>query len=177
MNQLKEFEEKTAKLLENLKEELLFFRTDRPTAKIIENIKVEYAGSILSLNQLGSINVDPPRDLIVTVWDRGAVPAAAKAVEAANLGLGVQPETSLIRVKFPLMTEERKQILQKNIKSAAEEKKIKMRLIRDEAKDLINREGDEDLKFRGKEEIQKIVDQFNQKVDELVAGKIEELKK
>ncbi|HUY69496.1 MAG TPA: ribosome-recycling factor [Candidatus Tyrphobacter sp.] len=177
MNQLKEFEEKTTKLLEALKEELLSFRTDRPTAKIIENVKVEYAGSVLSLNQLGSINIDPPRDLIVTVWDRGAIPAIVKAIEAANLGLGVQPEASLVRVKFPPMTEERKQILQKNIKSAAEEKKIKMRLIRDEAKNSINQEGDEDLKFRGKEEIQKIVDQFNQKVDDLVEGKIGELKK
>lgn len=177
MNQLKEFEEKTTKLLEALKEELLSFRTDRPAAKIIENVKVEYAGSVLSLNQLGSINIDPPRDLIVTVRDRGAISAIVKAIEAANLGLGVQPEASLIRVKFPLMTEERKQILQKNIKSAVEEKKIKMRLIRDEAKNLINQEEDEDLKFRGKEEIQKIVDQFNQKVDDLMERKIEELKK
>ncbi len=151
------------------------FRTNRPSSKMIEGVKVEYAGSVLTVNQLGSIGIEPPRDIFVSVWDRSAVGAIVKAIESSNLGLGVQAEATGVRIRFPELTEERKKELQKGIKSSAEEARIKMRMARDEVNKKISKEADENTKFKAKEDLQKAVDQFNESIDELVESKIKDL--
>ncbi|MCL5006720.1 MAG: ribosome-recycling factor [Patescibacteria group bacterium] len=175
MEYAKEFEGKTKTILDSFRSELIGFRTNRPNAKLVENVKVEYAGSLLTVNQLGSIGIEPPRDVFVTVWDKSAVPAILKAIESANLGLNPQSEANGIRMKFPGLTEERKKELQKSIRAAAEEAKIKMRIARDEINKKIARETDENVKFKAKSDLQKTVDQFNSEVAEAVENKLRDL--
>jgi ribosome recycling factor len=175
MDYQKEFSEKTKQILADFKEELLGFRTNRPSAKLVENVKVEYSGTVLSVNQLGSINIEPPRDIIVSVWDKSAIAPMVKAIESANLGLSVQSDSTGLRIKFPELTEERRRELQKAIKASAEEVRIKMRMARDEINKAISKEADENAKFKAKEGLQKEVDSFNKSVDELVENKMKDL--
>ncbi len=175
MDYQKEFSEKTRSILEWFREELLGFRTNRPSAKLVEGVKVEYSGSMLAINQLGSIGIEPPRDIFISVWDKSVVPTMVKAIESANLGLGVSGEANGVRVKFPELTEERKKELQKGISRTAEEAKIKMRMARDEINKKISKETDENVKFKAKEDLQKEVDKFNEEIDGLVGNKIKDL--
>ncbi len=175
MGYLKELEEKFNSVVESLKEEFLGLRTNRPTPKLIENIKVDYMGQPLIVKQLGAIGIELPRDLIVNVWDKNAVPMISKAIEAANIGVSASMEGNSVRVKLPELTNERRDELIKIVKSSAEKCRIKMRTLRDDANKSVNAETDKDIKFRSKEEMQKIVDSFNQSIDEVVEKKIKEI--
>lgn len=175
MEYLKELEARFGALAEELREELLTLRTNRPTPKLIENVKVEYGDNILSVKQLGSIGIELPRSLIVSVWDVSITPQVAKAIETANLGVGVSSEGNVVRINLPELTEERRAELIKLVKASTERIRIKMRTSRDEVNKRANAEADKDVKFRAKEELQKIVDNFNHEIDRLVENKVNEI--
>jgi len=175
MEYLAYFQTKLDFLVNSLKEELTVLRTNRPTAKLIENISVNYMGQELQIKQLGSISIELPRDLVVTLWDKGVIPLTAKAIEAANLGVSVSAYENSVRVKLPELTHERREELIKIVKSTTEESRIKMRIERDAVNKKINEEQDKDNKFKLKDELQKKVDKFNKTVDELVENKTKEI--
>lgn len=175
MEHLIYFQNKVDTFFSSFKEELAVLRTNRPTPKLIENVPVSYLGQELQVKQLGGITVELPRDLVVTLWDKGVIASVSKAIESANLGVGVSTYENTVRVKLPELTNERRQELIKLVKSVAEEIRIKMRVERDTVHKKINEELDQDKKFKLKEELQKKVDKFNATVDELVANKIKEI--
>jgi len=175
MEYLKDFQIKLDALLNSFKEEISVLRTNRPTPKLIENIPVNYLGQEMRVKQMGSIMVEVPRDLVVTLWDKAALATVAKAIEGANLGVGVSTYEMGIRVKLPELTNERREELIKVVKSSAEETRIRMRMERDGVNKKINAEVDKDVKFKSKEELQKKVDKFNEAIEELVANKIKEV--
>lgn len=175
MEHLKELKEKLDWLILAFKEELGSIRTNRPTPKLIEDISVDYSGAKLVIKQLASISVEPPRTLVVTPWDKATVSLIAKGIESANLGLGTAVSGNLVRVTLPPLTDERREELARLVKSMAEGIRIKMRQERDGVHKLINAEADKDQKFRAKEELQKLVDAFNEKVDGLLETKISEI--
>lgn len=176
MEYLKELEPKFSAIFTSLKEEFSSFRTNRPTPKLIENIKVEYGDDLLTVKQLGSIGIELPRSLTVTVWDANITPQVEKAIEAANLGVSVSREGNVVRINLPELTNERREELSKIAKASAEKVRIRMRTLRDEVMKKINAESDKDVKFRAKEELQKMVDKFNNEVDSLVENKLNEIK-
>lgn len=175
MDPLKEMELKTAEIFAYLKDEFSKIRSNRPTTRMVERVRVDYMGSALELNQLATLSINPPRDIIVSPWDKSAIPLITKAVEAENLGLGISADSSGIRLTMPELTSERRDELVRLVKSIAEENRIKMRSSRDKIIKAINSIADEDEKFWSKEGLQKIVDKFNAEVESLVAAKIEEL--
>jgi len=175
MDPLKEMELKTAEILNYLKDEFSKVRSNRPTTRLVERVKVDYMGSILELNQLASLSINHPRDIIISPWDRTLIPAITKAIEAENFGLGISADSSGIRLTMPDLTSDRRDELVKLIKSMAEENRIKMRASRDKVIKAINAIADEDEKFRSKDDLQKVVDRFNAEVDNLVKAKTEEL--
>lgn len=175
MEYLKELETKLRGLLDSLKEEFSSLRTNRPTPKLVENIKVNYLGSELTVKELGATGIELPRDILITVWDKNAVSPLIKAVEAANIGLSLSSEGNVIRAKLPELTAERRAELLKVVKTSAEKTRIKMRTLRDDVNRPVNKEPDKDQKFRAKEELQKIVDSFNNEVDSLVESKAKEI--
>jgi len=162
-------------LIEEFKGDLSGIRTNRPAPKLLEDIPVMYMEQKMLVKQLGSIGIEPPRDLVVNVWDQTAAGAIAKAIQDSDLGVGVSEQGKTVRVKLPDLTEERKQELGKLVKSMAEEIRIKMRRLRDDAQKDIKEEKDEDEVFRGKEALQKLVDEFNKNIDELVDIKTKEI--
>ena len=175
MEHLKELEQKFNTLTLKFKDELSSVRTNRPTPKLVDSIKAEYAGQFLAVNQLGSISVEPPRSIIVTPWSTDSAPSIVKAIEAANIGVSAVQQGNIVRITLPELTEERRQELIKLVRKMAEETRIRMRIERDEVNKIINQEADKNEKFRAKEALQKLVDKFNQEVDEVINAKIQEI--
>jgi len=177
---LKEFEFNLQKISSELKAEFLSLRGSRPTVKMVEDIKVEIYGQKMSVKQLGSITIAPPREINISIWDQTAVNATSKAIADA---LEVNPSTegNLIRTNLPSLTEERKEGLIKSISKLAEEARIKIRSLRDSINKKIeqseeNKEINEDAKFRYKEKAQKIVSEVNDNIEKLLENKISEIK-
>ncbi len=180
MDILKDLENKLKGFLESLKIEFQTIRSSRPSARMVEDIKVDYYGQMTPIKALGSISIVPPREIDISVWDRGVANAVAKAIETSNLKLSASVEGSLIRMNLPALTEERKKELEKVIKKISEETKIKIRGARDDSNKIIKRteeEGafSEDIAFKKKEEVQKIVDKYNIEVEKMLESKIKEI--
>ena len=175
---LEKFKKEMAWLIENFKKEIAVIRGNRPSPALVENLKVDYFNQPLSIKQLASISVVPPREIDINVWDKNAIPGVVKAIEAA--GLSANFEGNLIRINLPPLTEERRQELIKSVKKIGENFKIQLRAHRDEINKEIGRSFDakeisEDQKFKLKEEIQKNVDSVNQEIENILDKKIREL--
>ncbi len=177
---LKELERELKSFVQKFREELQGIRSGRPSTQLLENIQVEYAGAVLPIKQLGSLGIKPPREIDITVWDQAAVAPVAKAIEAAKLGLSVSHEGNVIRAFLPPLTEERRTELSRLVKKTAEEIRIKVRTHRDETNKKLKaaeaaKQINEDQVFKGKEKIQKLVDDANKQIELLVENKIKEL--
>jgi len=169
-------------IIEGFRSEILGVRSNRPQPALVENIKVECPvyGSILPLKQLATIQVSLPNSLIVQVWDKANVSACEKAIQAANLGVSTIVEGSQIRVILPPLSQERRDQIFQLIKKKAEDTKIRLRRLRDdvlkEMKELFEQKKiSEDDKYRGKEEIDKAMEGFNNKIEEIIEAKRREI--
>lgn len=177
---LKEFEKKTGGILSGLKQEIVSVRTNRPNPQLLENIMVECAGQMLMIKQVGSIAVQPPRDIVITVWDKSFLAAVAKAIETSPLHLTPMTDGSVVRVRLPSLTEERRQDLIRFVRSMAEKARIKLRAERDDGnkravKAFDEKRLSEDQKFKAKEGIQKLMDKANGEIEAIIANKVKEI--
>ncbi|TRZ64475.1 MAG: ribosome recycling factor [Spirochaetia bacterium] len=180
MNITKGLELKISETINYFKNQLSSIRGGRPNAKLVEDISVEYFGQRLPIKQLGSINIVPPREIQISVWDKNAASAVLKAIEASNLNIGANLDGNVIRVNLPPLSGERRQELTKLVKREAEEAKIRVRGLRDEENKEINRQFEgkeigEDEKFKLKEKVQESVDRVNGEVEKILEGKIKEI--
>ncbi len=173
---IKQFEVDLQGAVAHFKDECSGIRTNRPSSRLVEDVKVEYFGQMTPVKQLGSIMILPPREMAVSVWDRGAAAEVGKAIEHANLGLSVSVDGSTVRLALPLLTDERRTELIKLAKAIAEKERIKIRGYRDDANKKIKaQEIDEDTQFRMKESVQKATDAANAAIETLLASKITEI--
>jgi len=180
MDIIKELETKLRNFVESLKVEFQTIRGNRPSPRMVEDIKVEYYGQMTPIKALGSIAVVPPREINVSLWDRAVVSAVAKAIEESSLKVTANIDGSTIRINLPSLTEERRKELEKVIKKMTEETKIKIRGSRDDANKSIKRMEDEkkfseDVAFKKKEEVQKVVDKYNGEIDKTLESKMKEI--
>jgi len=180
MDILKNLELKVAEAIKRLKEQLAALRGGRPSSKLVEDVLVEYFGQKLPIKQLGSINITPPREIQISVWDKTAASAVLKAIESSNLNISANVEGNLIRINLPPLSGERRQELTKLAKKEAEEVRIEIRGIRDEIIKEINRQFEEkkiteDDKFKFKEKIQENIDKTNEEIEKILENKIKEI--
>ena len=174
------FENRTKDFLSVLRTELGGIRTNRPNAQLVEDLKVDYFGQLLPVKQLGSIGINPPREVVVTAWDRNAAAAIAKAVQNSSLGITPTVDGGAVRFQLPPLTSERREELAKLAKAIAEKIRIRLRGARDEANKEVAalfdaKELSEDQKFKAKKQVQEITDATNQAIEDLVAKKITEI--
>jgi len=176
-----DFKIKTEEVLDGFKKELGSIRTGRPTPAILEGVRVEYHGQKLGLNQVGSLAVEPPRDIVIHVWDAAAIPEVVKSIESSSLGLSAAPQGNVVRVRLPDLSAERRQELTKLVGRLAEDNRIRIRHLRDEA----NKEAEnlfkageisEDMKFKFKEKIQEETERVNKGIEEALQAKVKEIK-
>lgn len=168
-------------VMEFFKNELSGIRSNRPHPGLLENVKVEYYNSIMPLKQMAAVQVSLPNCLIVQPWDKGALSACEKSIQAANLGVSTATEGHQIRVILPPLSEERRKEVILLVNKKAEEAKVNLRHVRDnimkEVQQMFDdKEMGEDDKFRKKEEVQKILDEISKDISEIVKKKEEELK-
>ncbi len=180
MDIIKDLEFHMNKAIEYFMEQLSGIRGGRPTPKLIEDISVDYLEQKLSIKQLGSISVIPPREIQISVWDKQCLANIVKAIESSNLNISANIEGNLIRINLPPLSQERRLELVKVVKKEAEETKIKIRSSRDETNKKINHQLEQDEinkddKFRLKEKVQKLVDEKNKEIETALGNKVKEI--
>lgn len=177
---IEKFKEQTKKLSEDFFNEILGFRTSRPTTALVDNIKIDCYGSLSPLKHIASTLIKLPNVIIIEPWDEEVIPFVKKALESSNLGLTPSQEGKQIKLFLPPLNRERKDELVKLIGSTKEEYRVRLREIRDkllgEVKEGFDKkEISEDEKFRLKEEIQKIIEQTNKSLDSQEKQKADEI--
>ncbi|WP_086982593.1 ribosome recycling factor [Vibrio aphrogenes] len=181
INEIKQdAQQRMAKSVEALKNNLSKIRTGRAHPSILQNISVEYYGAPTPLNQVANIIAEDARTLAITVFDKELTPAVEKAIMKSDLGLNPMSAGTVIRVPLPPLTEERRKDLVKIVRSEAEGGRVAIRNIRRDANAdfkalLKDKEISEDEDRKAQDEIQKITDAAIKNVDELLAVKEKEL--
>ncbi|OHA89442.1 MAG: hypothetical protein A3C70_02905 [Candidatus Zambryskibacteria bacterium RIFCSPHIGHO2_02_FULL_43_14] len=163
-----------------LKKEYASIRTSQATPNILDSVSVEVYGSLMPINQTSSVLVAGPKSLLITPWDKSVAPNIDRAIRESNLGLSVSLDSQGIRVSFPELTSERRTILIKVVREKLEEGRIRIRTEREKSLSEIDRKVDmgelsKDDKFRFKSELQKLVDDVNQRLEELALKKEKEI--
>lgn len=178
--QMKQAEEKMRKAISATQDDFAMVRTGRASPTLLDRIEVDYYGSKTPLNQVAGISVPEARLLVISPYDKSALGAIEKAIQASDLGINPSNDGSVLRLAFPPLTEERRRDFIKVIKERAEEGRVAVRNVRRHAKEEmehLQKDGDvseDDLK-RTEKDLQKITDQFIAEIDEMVIHKEKEL--
>lgn len=161
------------KSLENLKLNLNTLRTGRANASILDNIEVDYYGDKMPINQIATVKVPEPRQLLITPYDKNDVKSIVAAINTSQLGINPVVDGANIRLIMPALTEDRRKELAKKAKSYGEETKVTIRNIRrDEIESLKKSENvSEDLIKRGEEDIQKATNEVVLDIDKFIKEK------
>ena len=172
--------ERMKKSVEKFRSDLFSVRTGKAMPAILDPVKVDYYGSVVPLSQIASISAPEPRLLVIQPWDKGAVGAVVKGIQASDLGLNPSDDGELIRVPIPALTEERRHDLVRQCKKMAEEMKVSIRNIRRDGNEELEKaekekQISEDDLHRGQKEIQKITDHHIEAVDEALKTKEQEI--
>ena len=142
-------------------------RAGRANPKLVENIKVDYYGALTPINQMGNISIPEPRCLVITLWDKSALKDVERAILAANIGVTPQNDGTVIRLTFPVLTEERRKDLVKQVKKLAEDTKVVLRNARRDAMDALKKEKN------AKTTSEDLIANYEQEIDKALAKQIE----
>jgi ribosome recycling factor len=175
-------EDKMKKTIESVNREFSEIRTGRASPTLVEGLHIDYYGTPTLLKQLASISVPDTHLIVIQPWDATAIPEIEKAIMKSNLGITPSDDGKLIRLSVPQLSKERREELAKVVHKMSEEGRVSLRTIRRDAKEHIEKlEKDkavsEDDKFRSVEELQKIVDKYIARIDEILKSKEEEILK
>jgi len=173
-------EEKMKKAIESVAREFSEVRTGRAHPGLVEGLHVNYYDTLTLLKQLASISVPDVHMIVIQPWDITAIPEIEKAIMKSNLGILPSNDGKLIRLSVPALSQERRQEMVKIIHKMSEEGRVSLRTIRRDAKENLEKlEKDktisEDDKFRGIDELQKSVDKYIAKIDEILKNKEKEV--
>lgn len=177
---LHQTEEKMKKSLESMNREFLEIRTGRANPTLVEGMHIDYYGTPTLLKQLSSISAPDAHLLVIQPWDITAIPEIEKAIMKSNLGITPSNDGKVIRLSLPALSKERRQELAKVVHKMSEEGRVSLRTIRRDAKEAVEKlEKDkaisEDDKFRSIDELQKLVDKYIAKIDEVLKSKEKEI--
>ncbi|WP_067931362.1 ribosome recycling factor [Alicyclobacillus kakegawensis] len=178
---VKSAQDRMHKTIEALKRDLATVRAGRATPAMLDKVMVEYYGAQMPVNQVSTVSVPEPRQLVITPWDKGVLSEIEKAIQKSDLGLNPMNDGSVIRLVIPPLTDERRQELTKVVRRMAEEARVAIRNVRRDANDELKRTekaGDvsEDEVRRGMDRIQQLTDRFVVEVDKMLEVKERELK-
>lgn len=177
---VKETEKKMTAVIDHLKHDLKGLRTGRANPAIVETVIVEVYGSHMRLQDLASIAVPEPRQLLITPYDAKNVHAIAKGIEAANLNLQPMVDGNVVRIKIPEMDQKVRQEMAKQAKKKSEEAKVGIRNARRDGNDTIRKQkadGDvpEDFMKKTEKRIQELTDKYCDTADKLASEKEKEI--
>lgn len=177
-----ELQQKLQETKEWLQKEYAGIRTGQASPGLLDSVKVSSYGSIVPLNQVGTVGVEDARTLRVSIWDAGQISSVEQSIRDADLGVSLVTDSSGLRVIFPELTSERRVQLLKLAKSKLEEARIAVRAARDEVMKQIDKSGklgemSEDEVFSKRDLVQENIDKINKDLELLFANKENELNK
>jgi ribosome recycling factor len=168
--------EKMDKAIEAMEKRFVNVRAGRANASVLDGVKVSYYGMDTPLIQLATISIPEARVLSIKPFDRSSIGNIEKAIFEANIGLTPNNNGETITLNFPALTEERRLDYVKQVKAMAEEARIAIRNIRQDSNNAIKKsELPEDEENRGIDEIQKLITEYNKKIDDKLKAKENEL--
>ena len=177
---LEDTKERMNKSIQFLISELKKIRAGKAMPNMLDGISVDYYGAPTPLIQVASITTPDTRTLFIKPWEKTIIQEIEKAIMNSDLGLSPQNDGENVFINIPPLTEERRILLAKQIKSEGEKGKISIRAVRKESNELIKKlsnEGvSEDLIKDGEVEVQKITDNKINKIDEVVQNKEKEIR-
>jgi len=173
-------EDKLKKAIEAMGRQLMEIRTGRANPTMVEGIHVDYYGTPTMLKQLAAISVPDAHMLMIQPWDPSAIPEIEKAILKSSLGITPSNDGKVLRLAVPQLSKERRQELIKVVHNMIEDGRISLRTVRRDGKEAIEKlEKDkvvsEDDKFKAIDELQKIVDKYMAKIDEILKAKEKEV--
>ena len=177
MDILDNTELKMISAVENLESRLTTIRAGRANPMMLNGINVEAYGVMSPINTLANITVHNGKELFIKPFDKHNLKNIEKAINEANLGINPTNNGEVIILRVPDLTEETRKEYVKQAKTMAEEGKIALRNIRQDANNSIknNTEFTEDDKDRYIDDVQELINKYNKKVDEVLSTKEKEL--
>ena len=167
--------------VEAMERDFATVRTGRAATSLVERIQVEYYGTMTPLNQLASISVPEPHQIVIQPWDRGVLGAIDKAIQRSDIGLMPNVDGTVVRLIIPPLTEERRKDLAKVVHKRAEEARVEIRnQRRDGTEELRKQEKDGSLGAdearREQDRIEKLTHQWTDQVDRIAKAKEQEIR-
>ncbi len=177
---IREAEDKMKKSVEATRHEFTLIRTGRANPAMLEDIKVSYYGSDLPIQQVASVTVPDPRQLLITPFDKNALAAIEKAIQKSELNLTPNNDGTAIRINIPPLTEERRKEFIKQLHKKAEAGHAAVRNVRHDVNNHLKamtkaKECSEDEEKRALEKVQKLTDQYIVEIDKATKQKEQEL--
>ena len=173
---LMETMEKTEKTVSVLNSEYLTIRAGRANPHILDKVLVDYYGTPSPINQVGNISVQEGRCLVIAPWDASMLKVIEKQILAENLGVTPVNDGKIIRLTFPVLTEERRIELTKQVKKMSEDAKVAVRNVRRDAMDALkkmknNKELSEDEHAICEKDVDKVISEAIEKIEKLAQDK------
>jgi ribosome recycling factor len=166
--------------VEDSRKKLATVRTGRASVSLLDNVMVEYYGTDMPLNQVGTIHAPESTMLTVQPFDPTQLPNIEKAIRASELGLNPSNDGKLIRVPIPPLTEDRRKQMVKVVHEMAEEHRTAVRNVRRDANDhlkkmLKDKTISEDSEKDALDQVQKLTDQHITRINEVAEHKEKEV--
>ena len=168
------------KAVDDFRKELATLRTGRANASLLDSVRVDYHGTAMPVNQLGTVTVPDATMIVVSPWDPSAVPLIDKAVRTSDLGLNPTNDGKVVRVPIPSLTEERRKDIVKHLHKILENHRTAVRNVRRDLKEAIEKlekekKISEDDKKRSLDELEKVSQAETKKIEDLSAAKEKEI--
>ena len=174
--EIKKYEDKMEKCINNLVLEYGSIRAGRANPSILNKVRVEYYGQLVPVEQIAAISVSEARVLVINPWDVTALPLIEKALQQSDVGINPTNDGKVIRLTFPQLTQEGRKDIVKQVHKLKENAKVTIRNIRKDALDDIKnlkKEGifsEDEVKSKEKS-VQKVIEKYNEKIDEISQNK------
>ena len=177
---IKETKPRMEGVIEDFRRKLATVRTGRAAVSLLDTVMVDYYGTMTPLSQMASVHAPEPQLLTVQPWDQSQIGAVEKAVRAADLGLNPSNDGKLVRIPIPPLTEERRKQLAKQVHDIAEDHRTAIRNVRRDGNErlkkmLKDKLVSEDAERDALDEIQKLTNNYINKIDELSKSKEQEI--
>jgi ribosome recycling factor len=167
------------KAISHVNQEMVKIRAGKAMPSMLDGLFVEYYGTNTPINQVASITAPDARTLMIKPWEKKIINEIEKSIRNSDLGLNPQNDGEQVIINIPQLTEERRQMLVKQVKQEAEQGKISIRNIRKDTNDSLKqlqKEGiAEDEIKRAEDQVQELTDKHTKRIDELMEKKEKEI--
>src|SRR6202795_1633767 len=168
------------KAVEDFRKELASVRTGRANVTLLDHVRVDYHGTSMPVNQLGSLSVPEATSIVISPWDPAAVPLIDKAIRTSDLGLNPTNDGKVVRVPIPPLTEDRRKDIVKHLHKVLENHRTAVRNIRRDIKEAVDKLEKEkkisqDEQKRTLDELEKLTHSETKKIEDLSAVKEKEI--